>query len=116
MLKILKSKLKTVIVTDANIEYEGSLTLDPNLMDAAGIVSYEYVEINGKNTKERISTYVIRGVPGSGQVELNGGAAQFFKAGDEIHVNCFWYLDDYDNNYEPIIVYTDENNKVTEIE
>ena len=113
-LHILKSKLKEVIVTSANTEYEGSLTLDPLLMRAANLVPNERVEVNDKEGEARIVTYVISGIEGSGQVELNGGAANFFDVGDRVHVNCF-ALCEPDDIPIPLIVYTDENNKVTEV-
>jgi len=111
LIQVLKSKLKEVIVTDANIEYEGSLTLDPLLMKAAELHPYERVEVNGVNSCERIVTYVIPGKRGSGCVELNGGAANFFDKGDHVHVNCFAFTE-YPKGVETIIVRTDENNKV----
>jgi len=115
-LQVLKSKLQELIVTGANVRYEGSLTLDPILMDAAGLYPYERVEVNGLYTDSRIVTYVIPGKMGSGQVELNGGAARFFNAGDHIHVNCFAITDelllDGTLHNEPIVVITDDRNKI----
>jgi aspartate 1-decarboxylase len=122
LIQVLKSKLKEVIVTAADTEYEGSITLDPDLMDAARLVPYERVEVNAKEGTARIVTYVIPGERGSGQVELNGGAANFFEKGEPIHVNCFWFIDPFMKdpkgvrvpfeNHVPFIVKTDENNKV----
>ncbi len=112
LIQVLKSKLKEVIVTDANTEYEGSLTLDPDLMDAAELYDYERVEVNAVNGESRIVTYVIPGKRGSGCVELNGGAANFFVKGQHIHVNCFTLHDDRKRGRLPTIVKTDENNKV----
>ena len=122
LIQVLKSKLKEVIVTAASTEYEGSITLDPLLMEAARLIPYERVEVNAVNGESRINTYVIPGERGSGCVELNGGAANFFVEGQHIHVNCFWFINPFmtdtkDNrvqfhNYDPNIVITDENNKV----
>ena len=122
LIQVLKSKLKKVKVTAASVDYEGSLTLDPDLIDAARLIPYERVEVNGVNSCDRIVTYVIPGERGSGCVELNGGAANFFDKGDHVHVNCFWFINPFmidtkDNrvqfsNYEPNIIITDENNKV----
>ena len=114
LIQVLKSKLKDVIVTEASTEYEGSITLDPDLMDIAMIWPYEKVEVNGKNSDSRIATYVIPGKRGSGCVELNGGAANLFIKGEHIHVNCFVFIE-YDHEFggaNPVIVKTDENNKV----
>ena len=92
-LHILKSKLKCVVVTDANVEYQGSLTIDKLLMQSAGILPNERVEINSVDGHERIVSYAIEAPAGSGRVELNGGAANHFKIGDRIHVNCFAMVD-----------------------
>ena len=125
LIQVLKSKLKEVIVTAADTNYEGSITIDPDLMDAANLLPYERVEVNGVNSCDRIVTYVIAGERGSGCVELNGGAANFFVEGQHIHVNCFGAIDlspaFYEGNdmitssgtcYIPKVVITDENNKV----
>jgi len=112
MRTLLRSKLQEVIVTDANPEYEGSITIGTELMEAAGLVEYEQVEVNGKETPARIKTYVIAGK--EGQVMLNGGAAQHFKKGDKVHVLAFSTKRPFPDE-ELRIVYTDENNAVTEI-
>jgi len=127
LIQVLKSKLKKVKVTAASVDYEGSLTLDPDLMDAADLHPYERVEVNAVYGKDRLVTYVIPGIRGTGQVEMNGGMANFFKPGDWIHVNCFVYLDMKNDGFEyyayfeepssksyPKIVKTDENNKIIE--
>lgn len=113
LINILKSKLKCLTVTSADTEYDGSITLDPVLMMEANLYWGERVEVNAKNGDARIITYAIPAIDrdGEGSVELNGGAANFFKKGDKIHVNCFAIVDEMD--VEPaIIVKTDENNKV----
>jgi aspartate 1-decarboxylase len=113
LIQVLKSKLKDVIVTSASTEYEGSITLDPLLMDAANIYSGEAVHVNGVNSDSRIVTYVIPGEYGSGCVELNGGAANLFIKGEHIHVNCFAFVESKsDDLIFPTIVKTDKNNKV----
>ena len=116
ILQVLKCKLKDVIVTEANTEYEGSLTLDPLLMEAAHINEWERVEVNAKNGDGRIVTYVIPGERGSGQVEMNGGAANFFNVGDHVHVNCYAFIElNYKSIPKPRIVVTKEFNQVIEI-
>ena len=115
LIQVLKSKLKDVIVTAADTKYEGSITLDPDLMAAANIYPYERVEVNAVNGESRIVTYARAGKRGSGCVELNGGAANFFVVGQHIHVNCFALLElgsEGHKGYSPKIVITDENNKV----
>ncbi len=131
LIQVLRSKLKKVKVTGASTEYEGSITLDPLLMAAAGLHPYERVEVNSVDGKARIVTYVIKGWE-PGQVELNGGAANFFKEGDWVHVNCFAIVDNEDTqthcSYDPppynrpgrkllpIVVQTDENNKIIAVD
>lgn len=87
LITVLKSKLHEVTVTEANKEYEGSITIGRDLMVAAGLVNNEQVFVHGKDNPSRIMTYVIPGEPG--QIKLNGGAAQFFEPGDKIHVLAF---------------------------
>ena len=111
LIQVLKSKLN-LQVTGASKEYEGSLTLDPDLMDAANLYPHERVEVNGKHTLSRIVTYVIPGERGSGVVKLNGGAANHFSVGENIHVNCFALDEDWKVKYKPIIVITDDKNKI----
>ena len=114
LITVLKSKLN-LKVTGANRECEGSITLDKDLMEAAHLYPYERVEVNGKHTLSRIITYVIEGERGSGVCELNGGAANHFNEGEFIHVNCFatlMFTELETMHYRPIIVKTDENNKV----
>ena len=118
LLQVLKSKLKSVVVTDASVDYEGSLTLDPVLMDAAGLFPYERVEVNGINKSHRLVTYVMPGHHMSGQVEMNGAMANFFQPGDRVHVNCFKYGDpisELSRTDKPIVVVTDDRNMITEI-
>lgn len=90
LIQVLKSKINAK-VTGAVKEYEGSLTLGIDIMLDADLHPYERVEVNARDHDARIVTYVISGDPG--KVELNGGAAQFFKAGDYIHINCFAFKD-----------------------
>ena len=110
LIQILKSKLN-LKVTAASNEYEGSITLDLDLMEAANLCPYERVEVNSKYGLSRIVTYVIPGSPGSGQVEMNGGAANFFHVGEDIHVNCFAIMDN-SAGYCYRIVKTDDKNKI----
>lgn len=118
MIKLLKSKLQEVIVTGASSEYNGSITIDPVLMEAANLHPYEFVQVNGKHNPSRINTYVIQAKErGKGTIELNGGAAQFFKKGDKIHILAFLFEHDSilkHQHHRPAIVYTDENNHVRE--
>ncbi len=106
---VLKAKLHKVKVTQANIDYHGSITLDRDLMDAMGVCEYEKVEVNGATTDSRINTYVIEGKRGSGIVGMNGGAARHFVVGDEVHVLAFWEVNE-DESFTTTVVETDDHN------
>jgi aspartate 1-decarboxylase len=116
-LNMLKAKIHTVRVTEANIKYHGSITIDADLLDAAGIKKYEQVYINNASNGSRIMTYVLPGKRGSGEVCMNGGAALHAKVGDTVHILCFCSVDDKDlDQHIPLVIFTDENNKVRSIE
>jgi len=102
MLKILKAKIRELKIDECRVEYdEGSITIPQSVMQQAEIFPYEYVEVNSKYGKGRITTYAI---PGD-QVELNGGAANHFKEGEIVHVNCFRYVDtQLREHYKPRII------------
>jgi len=86
---MLKSKIHRATVTEANIEYEGSVTIDQNLLDAADMLAYEQVEIWNCTSGNRLSTYVIEGERGSGEVCINGAAAHLMKPGDTVIIASF---------------------------
>lgn len=112
---VLKSKLKLVTVTQASVEYEGSITIDEDLMDAMGIREFERVEVNRATNPARIVTYAIKGKRGSGIIGMNGGAALHFKEGDNIHVLCYGEVEE-DEDFSSAIIYTDANNKIDKIQ
>ena len=110
-IEILKSKLKRVYVTEADEGNEGSITIDSDLMDMAGIVEWERVDING--AKKRINTYVLRGKAGTGIIGLNGNAAKCFKVGEKVHILSYCSMTRIRALfYKPIIIETDENNRI----
>ena len=116
-LKILKAKIHTVKVTEANVEYNGSITIDADLLDAAGIVKYEQVYINNAVSGSRIMTYVLPGKRGSGEVCMNGGAALHAKVGDTVHILSFVNLTPEDaETYQPTLVFTEGNNQIKSVE
>lgn len=82
LIQVLKSKIHRVSVTEANLDYIGSITIDENLMDACGLIEYEKVQVVNVNNGERLETYVIKGKRGSGTICLNGPAARKAMAGD----------------------------------
>lgn len=108
---VLKSKIHRAVVTDANVEYEGSITLDTDLMAAADIAPYERVQILSLTTGERLETYVIEGEAGSGTVCMNGAAALVIGKGETIIVMAYTWLDDADlAGHEPAKVQVDADN------
>jgi len=86
---MLKSKIHRVRVTDANLDYIGSITIDEDLMDAAGLLEHEKVHVLDRNNGERLVTYVIRGQRGSGEICLNGPAARKIEVGDVVIIMAF---------------------------
>lgn len=110
---MLRSKIHRATVTDSNLEYEGSLTLDEDLMDAASMVPYEQVNVSNLNNGERFMTYVIPGARGSGMVCLNGPTARKGAVGDKVIVFCYeGYTEEEMKGFRPIIVRVDEKNKI----
>ena len=91
MIKVVRAKLHGIRVTDANLNYQGSITLDPEQCEAVGIYPLEFVEIWNKNSGARISTYVIYGARGSRACVLNGSAARTCQIGDEVIIAASWY-------------------------
>jgi aspartate 1-decarboxylase len=113
---MLKSKIHRAVVTDANLNYVGSITLDRELMEAADILPNEKVTVVNNNNGERFETYVIEGEPGSGIVCLNGAAARLVQPGDIVILLTYTILQEEEcNNFEPRRVFVDQNNKIKEI-
>ncbi len=111
--EVLKSKVHRARITGKDVNYEGSLTLDPELMDAAGIVPYEKIQVVNVNNGARLETYVIPGRRGSGEVVLNGAAARWGEVGDPVILLTYAQLEEHElPNYSPRIVYVDEQNRV----
>jgi len=105
-IKVLYSKIKEAWVTLANPNYsKGSITIDKDIMDQAGLVDYQVVDVNCKSKKVRITTYVIPATRGSGRIELNGGASQYFNKGDIVHINAYADMEFYEaKKWVPIII------------
>lgn len=112
--QMLRSKIHRVTVTDASLEYDGSLTVDEKLMDAAGILPYEQVMVSNLNNGERFETYVIpSGNPGSGVICLNGPTARKGVIGDLIVIFCYEYYNEEElKSYKPVIVRVDKKNQI----
>jgi aspartate 1-decarboxylase len=112
---MLRSKIHRATVTDANLEYEGSLTVDPVLLEAAGMLPYEQVSISNLNNGERFETYVIPGTRGRGEMVLNGPTARKGLKGDKVIVFCYEYFNEEElKTFKPKIVLVDENNRLRE--
>ncbi len=110
---MLRSKIHRATVTDSNLEYEGSLTVDPALLEAAGMLPYEQVAVSNLNNGERFETYLIPGKRGSGDMCLNGPTARKGMKGDKIIVFCYEYYNEQElKTYAPTIVLVDEKNKI----
>lgn len=110
-LTVMKSKIHRVRVTQAELNYVGSITIDEDLMDAAGILANEQVHIVNNNNGERLITYVIKGERGSGIVCLNGAAARRAQVGDIIIIIAYGMMTtDEAKVYNPVVVFPDGNN------
>lgn len=110
---MLKSKIHQITVTGSELYYEGSLSLDEELMKLANLLPYEKVEVYNINNGERFSTYIIPAPAGSGICRLNGAAARKGAKGDKIIIVAYGlYSEEELENYSPSIVYIGENNKV----
>jgi len=113
---MLKSKIHRAMVTDADLNYVGSITLDKDLMEAANIIENEKVTIVNNNNGERFETYVIEGARGSKTVCLNGAAARKVQRGDVVIILTYTILDEKEcRDYKPVLVYVNERNEVQKI-
>ena len=113
MRTMLKSKIHRATVTDGNIDYEGSITIDKKLMEEADILPYEQVQVLNINNGARFSTYAIEGEEGSGDICLNGAAARLAVKGDLVIILTYTEMSDEEaGNHQPKIVHVDRNNAV----
>lgn len=112
---MLKSKIHRVTITEADLNYDGSLTIDKDLMDAAGLIAFEHVRVYNINNGERFDTYAIEGAAGSGVIGLNGAAARKGHIGDLIIIASYAHYEDSElENFAPAILLCDENNQIRE--
>jgi aspartate 1-decarboxylase len=108
MIQVVKSKLHRVTVTEANLNYIGSITIDEDLMDAVNLIEGEKVQIVNNNNGERLETYVIKGVRGSGKICLNGAAARKVQPGDTVIIMSYALMDFEEAKlFKPMIVFPD---------
>jgi aspartate 1-decarboxylase len=110
---LMKSKIHRATITSADLHYEGSLTVDEELLDAADLVTYEEVQVVNVNNGARFSTYVIPGARGSGVVQLNGAAARLGQPGDLVILISYGvYSDDEAERHSPRVVFVDQKNRI----
>ena len=112
---MMNGKIHRAVVTEANLNYVGSITIDPVLLEAANILPNELVQIVNNNNGERLETYVIEGERGSGEICLNGAAARKVQVGDVIIIISYVQLDERElDGYEPKVVIVDQDNNIVD--
>lgn len=116
LLEMFKSKIHRATVTEAELFYEGSITIDKDLLDAANILPYEKVQVVNLNNGSRLETYTLEGEKGSGIICLNGPAARLGCVGDEVIIITYATMTEEEaKNYKPKIVLVDKQNKISKI-
>ncbi len=111
--EFLESKIHRATVTDANLNYVGSITIDETLLKAAGMREWQKVEILDINNGERFQTYIIKGEAGTGTICLNGAAARKVQKGDKVIILTYALLDEKEiENYSPKIIIVDDENRI----
>jgi aspartate 1-decarboxylase len=112
-IQILKSKVHRAVITEANLNYVGSLTLDEDLMDAANMIEHEKIQVVNVNNGERIETYLIKGKRGSGVVCLNGPAARKGAEGDIVIIISYALMEfEEAKKFHPMVIFPSEGNKL----
>ena len=115
-LTMLKGKIHRAIVKQAELNYVGSITIDPKLMEAAGILEYEQVQIVDVENGNRFETYTIDGEPGSGMICLNGAAARQVQVGDHVIIMAYCQMDVKEAaDHKPKVVFVDEENQISRV-
>jgi aspartate 1-decarboxylase len=115
-LNMLKSKIHRATVTEANLNYVGSITIDREIMDAANILEYEKIQVVDVNNGSRLETYVIAGEKGSKVICLNGAAARFVQPGDKVILMTYCQMDQVEaKNHKPTVVFINDDNSILEI-
>lgn len=112
-IQVLKSKIHRVKITQAELHYVGSITVDEDLMDAANIIENEKVQVVNVNNGERLETYVIKGERGTGTVCLNGPAARKAQVGDVVIIISYCSMDfEAAKQHKPVVIFPDDHNKL----
>ena len=113
---MLKGKIHRAVVKQAELNYVGSITVDPELMEAAGIYEYELVQIVDVENGNRFETYTIAGEPGSGMICLNGAAARQVQVGDHVIIMCYCQMSPEEvKAHKPKVVFVDDENKIVKV-
>jgi aspartate 1-decarboxylase len=116
LLTMFKSKLHRATVTEANLNYVGSITIDKTLLDAANILAGEKVQIVNNNNGARLETYTIEGPKDSGVICLNGAAARLVQPGDNVIIIAYAQMDSEEaKTFKPAVVFVDDDNKIIEL-
>jgi aspartate 1-decarboxylase len=114
LVTVLKSKIHRAKITEANLNYIGSITVDKDLLDAANLIANEKVQIVNINNGERLETYIIEGPRGQGDICLNGAAARLVQPGDMVIIMAYAQMAmEAALSYEPSVVFPNENNKLS---
>jgi aspartate 1-decarboxylase len=113
---MLKSKIHRATLTDCNLHYAGSITIDPELMEKADLLPHELVHVLDVDNGSRFETYVIEGAPGSGEVQVNGAAARLVHRGDRVIIVSYGHYSERElEGHLPRVVHVDEDNTVTAV-
>jgi len=116
LITVCKSKIHRATVTDANLDYVGSITIDADLIRRADLIPFEKVQVANISNGERFETYVIEGKAGSGVIALNGAAAHKGNIGDLVIIIAYGHIEkDKATGYKPAVVHVDKNNKPTDV-
>ena len=114
LIEVLKSKIHRATITQADLNYIGSITVDEDLMDAANLIENEKVDVLNITNGERLTTYVIKGERGSGNISLNGAAARKVAVGDLVIIASYASMEFEDaKKFKPAIIFPDRNNSIT---
>jgi aspartate 1-decarboxylase len=115
--QMLKSKIHRATVTDCDLHYAGSITIDPDLMSAADLLPNELVHVLDIDNGERLETYVIEGTAGSGEVQMNGAAARLVHRGDRVIVIAYGlYSEEELEDHHPRVVHVDAGNRIVRVD
>lgn len=112
---LVHAKIHRATVTGADLNYVGSITIDEDLLEAAGIWPFERVQVVDVNNGARLETYAIVGERGSGTIQLNGAAAHLVNVGDLVIIMAYAQVDTKPDEWEPTVVFVDEQNAITEV-